>query len=195
MATPEASRSISAQMSLWRVFGMLDRFDDQPRPYWATTAPGSRPDTDRLTVMIGEIPTELLVALKQWRAQARGTLSIMTGHSMTQDERLAMYREDLETVQLPEFDNPYTAWLTFRLDRSVEVISANDGELDWMADGGLLVKAMQSFAEEGGRFLDCAVARVLGAAEDLMSATLGLPTSDRIFSRRVRLRLASQKRK
>jgi hypothetical protein len=166
MIDPQDPQPISAQMTLWRVFGLLDKFEDQPRPYWSANAAGPRPGSDQLTVMIGEIPDMLLTALKQWRAQAAGMLNVLTGHPTTYEELLAMYKTNWESMQVPEFEKAYVAWLTFRLDRSVEIMS-DASELSWIAGAESAVKAMESFAEEGGRFMDCAVARVIGSAEGL----------------------------
>jgi hypothetical protein len=118
--------------------------------------------------MIGDVPDELLTTLRQWRAQIRGQLNILVGHATSPDERLQMYREDISTVQFPEFENnPYVTWLTVSVKRSIELSFLSNGELDWGPNIEQIGDAMQKFAEEGNPLLDCAVASVIGAAEGL----------------------------
>jgi hypothetical protein len=154
-------------MTLWRVFGLLDKFEDQPRPYWSASAAGPQPNSDRFTVIIGEVPEKLLTSLKQWRAQTRSLLNMMTGQAMSPEELLASYKVDLEIVDTPEFDEPYVAWLTLRLDRSTQVMPTGAAELGWFADSEKVISSMESFAVEGDNFMGCALARVMGAAKGL----------------------------
>jgi hypothetical protein len=162
----QISQPVSAQITLWRVFGLIDKFEDQPSPYWSTHAPGLRPDTDQLTVLVGEVPDGLLSAVSQWRAQANIMLNLLVGRSMTYEERIDAYKTALETIHITEFNEPYTAWLTLRLTRSLKVMSS-PVELGWLIDTESVMQAMESFADEGSQFLDIATARVMGATKGL----------------------------
>lgn len=166
MSNREATAT-TATLTLWRVFGLADDFNDRPKRYWTADAVITSSPTDSIAVMIGEAPEDLLTALRQWRAQARGVLSIITGHSVTPDGRLEMYHEDLSTVQIREFENPYVAWLTVCMKRSIKVALPAEGELDWGANVEAISNALQEFSEQGNPVLDCAVASVVGASEGL----------------------------
>lgn len=152
-------------MSLWRVFGLADKYDDQPQPYWSDEGLGPRADSDRLTVMIGGLPDDLLTTLRQWRAQASGILNLFVGHSMTYEELLASYQSNLQSVLISEFD-PYTAWMTLRLDRSLQA-EAGATEINWLTNAEYVFQQMGSFGDEGSRFLDMVTARVFGSAPKL----------------------------
>jgi hypothetical protein len=78
-----------------------------------------------------------------------------------------MYREDLSKVQIGEFENPYVAWLTVRMKRSVELTLPTEGELTWGTNMEAIGNAMQTFEEQGNPVLDCAVASVIGASVGL----------------------------
>ena len=157
----------SASLTLWRVFGLGDDFNDRPKPYWMADATIKSSPIDNIAVMIGEVPEELLTTLRQWRAQIRGQLHIFTGQQITADQRLEMYREDFSKVQIGEFENPYVAWLTVRMKRSVELTLPTEGELTWGINMEAIANAMQTFEEQGNPMLDCAVASVIGASEGL----------------------------
>lgn len=123
--------------------------------------------TDNIAVMIGEVPEDLLTTLRQWRAQIRGHLTIFTGQPITPDQRLEMYHEDFNKVQISEFENPYVAWLTVRMKRSIELTLPVEGELNWGVNMEAIANAMQTFEEQGNPVLDCAVASVVGASAGL----------------------------
>jgi hypothetical protein len=166
MTDPQACESITAHMTIWRVFGLIDKFEDRPQPYWSESAQGIKADSDRLTVMVGELPSALPTALRQWRAQRDGALAVLTGQQLTYEQLLSSYQNNLSTEAIPEFDESYTAWLTLQLDRSLEV-EANPTEIRWLANPDPVIQELRSFADEGSDFLDVTTARVLGAATKL----------------------------
>jgi len=165
-SNPEVTAT-TATLTLWRVFGLADNYNDRPKPYWTADAVVTSSPADSIAVMIGEVPEDLLTTLRQWRAQVRGQLSIFTGQQVTPYQRLQMYHEDLDKVQIREFEDPYVAWLTVCMKRSIEVAFPAEGELDWGANIEAIINALQEFVEQGNPVLDCAVASIIGASEGL----------------------------
>jgi hypothetical protein len=78
MASNSEVTATTAALTLWRVFGLADDFNDQPKPYWMADAIIKSSPTDNIAVMIGEVPEDLLTTLRQWRAQIRGQLDYTT---------------------------------------------------------------------------------------------------------------------
>lgn len=168
MTSDSEAVTTTATLTLWRVFGLSDNFSDRPKPYWTADAAVTSSLTDRIAVMIGDVPDELLTSLRQWRAQIRGQLDMLVGHTVTPEQRLQMYSEDYDKVQLTEFEaDPYVAWLTICVKRSTEISSLGNEEFDWGPDVERIVGAMQRFEGEGNLVLDRAVASVIGASEGL----------------------------
>lgn len=149
---------VDAEMVLWRVLGCSNDYADRPDA-WSTKAQrGPGPD-DHVAVHMGELPEELTATLRQWRAQSNGILNQLFGGA-TFEQRAARYVEDLATVELSEFENPYPAWLTIRLSRRVRVRAWQDMTLAWLVEPDVAMAVLEAFDSEAGPYLDGVMAQL-----------------------------------
>lgn len=63
-----------------------------------------------------------------------------------------------------EFDEPYPLWLTLRLVRPLDVTATRGAVTGWIAnDAEAVIAALGKFEDEGNRYVDGVVARLLGS--------------------------------
>jgi len=122
---------VDAEMVLWRVFGCSNEYAGRPTPFWSVEESRGPRANDRLTLSLGDLPAELTTTLRQWRAQANGLLDQMFG-GVTFEQRLRRYKDDLATVEIPEFDDPYPSWLSIRLSRPLRVKAHKGATIAWL---------------------------------------------------------------
>lgn len=165
----EITEPIEAQRVIWRVFGLLDVFENRPRPEWSVNERRGPGNADELRVTIGEPPADLVLALRQWRAQMRMGLSRSFGSSMTSEEKISKYQQHLLGARLPEFDKEYPLWLTIRLSRPIQIMARPGVELDWIPEAAVPGWRLDliAFSDEGNKYLNGVVARILAASEGL----------------------------
>lgn len=164
MADVSATEQIEAELVLWRVFGVADVYEDRPLPRWAVEEHRGPAAGDRLQVSVGDLPDDLTLALRQWQAQKPGVLEWLTGQSGTTDERLARYEQRFAAARPSEFDDPYPLWFALRLARPLSVCAISGATLQWLADDGEAIGAtLRGYENAGNRYLDGAVAQIIGA--------------------------------
>lgn len=149
---------VAAEMVLWRVLGCSNDYADRPDA-WSTTAQRGPGTDDQVAVHIGALPDELTATVRQWRAQSNGILDQLFGGA-TFEQRVARYAEDLATVELPEFENPYPSWLTIRLSRRVRVRASQGRTLAWLVDPDAAMAVLEAFDSEAGPYLDGVMAQL-----------------------------------
>jgi hypothetical protein len=160
-----ATETLDAELVLWRVFGCSNDYAGRPTPYWSVDQPRGPRSDDRLILSLGDVPDELTTTLRQWRAQSAGLLDqIFRGASF--DHRVRRYEEDLATVQVREFENPYPSWLSIRLSRPLRV-RASRGVLAWLAEPEDALQKLSNFDKEGGEYLDGVVAKLFSLPAEL----------------------------
>lgn len=160
---PVASDLLDAEMVLWRVFGIGETLGDLASPGWSEEATRGPKLTDALRVSIGDLPADLLQSLTEWRAQLSGLLEMQVGNLRDAAERVALYERDLPTIELREFENPYPNWFVLRLSRPLQVSAVRDAVVGWVVDDtGSVAEALLSFGEEGAKYIDGAIASMIG---------------------------------
>jgi hypothetical protein len=115
-------------------------------------------------VYIGDPVDDLILSLQQWHAQKSVLLDMFYGHPVTPQDRQARYEQELSDAVPTEFDEPYPLWLTLRLIRPLEVTATRGAVTGWIAeDAEAVMAALGKFEDEGNRYLDGVVARLLGS--------------------------------
>ena len=146
-------------MVLWRVFGCSNEYAGRPTPFWSVEESRGPRANDRLTLSLGDLPAELTTTLRQWRAQANGLLDQMFG-GVTFEHRLRRYKDDLATVEIPEFDDPYPSWLSIRFSRPLRVKAHKGATIAWLDEPATTLQILAELDSEGSHFLDGVVARL-----------------------------------
>lgn len=170
VGVPATTEQIDSELVLWRVFGVSDVYEDRPLPWWSVEETRGPARTDRLKVYLGDLVEDMTLALRQWKAQIPSLLDLFVGHPITPDDRRSRYEQELSSVVLSEFDEPYPLWLTLRLTRPYCATAVPDAVTGWVAADYKALTAMSTFEEEGNRYLDGVVAHILGA---MWPVTLG----------------------
>jgi hypothetical protein len=114
---------------------------------------------DSLTLTLGDLPADLITTLREWRAQINGLLDQAFGGA-TSEQAFLRYREDLATVELPEFDDRYPSWLSVRLCRPLRVKARKGATIAWLDEPPAAFQALAEFDSEGAHFLDGVVTRL-----------------------------------
>ena len=172
MTNPE-TEEVEAEVVLWRVFGLNDTFPDLAPPDWRAEEERGPKAGDQARIMLGELPGDLIEALKRWRAQASGILGTIFGRTVKDDvDRLALYERDFEAITLHEFDEPYPTWLSIRISRGMRVTAKRGVWLSWIAEMADFNSALSDFEADGNRYLDGAIARMIAALGSTNLATM-----------------------
>ncbi len=155
---------VEAELVLWRVFGLADKFDDMPAPGWMASEERGPKLGDRMRIVLGDLPEDLIESLTQWRAQLSGILEMQFGGAaITEADRLALYERDLPNIRLTEFDEPYPTWFTIRLSRPLVLHGRSVATFGWVANADAVEDALAEFEKGGNQYLDGAVGRMIGA--------------------------------
>lgn len=163
---PETAE-VEAELVLWRVFGLSDVYDDRPLPAWSI-GENRGPDTsDRLEIVVGDLPDDLISALQQWRAQSSTLLSAHVGRSFTYAEVNEQFHADLTSDVPTQFLDPYPIWFTVRLSRRTNLQGVLGAEALWLTGSPDEEERITAFEADGNRYLDATTARLLAATYPL----------------------------
>lgn len=161
-----ATETVGAEMVLWRVFGCSNDYAGRPSPLWSVEEAGGPASGDRMMLALGDLPDDLIVTLRQWRAQANGLLDQVFGGASFED-RLRRYEDDLASVELPEFADPYPSWLTLRLSRPASVKGLEGATIAWLDEPETPLQMLAEFEAVGARYLDGVVAQLFSLPAEL----------------------------
>ena len=157
---------VASELVLWRVFGLSDVYEDRPAPAWRVTERRGPRTSDSFEIIIGDLPADLIDALRQWRAQGSTLLDSRVGRSFTYAEIDDRFRAELVDDVPAEFADPYPLWFTMRLGRQVSLRGVAGVDALWLADPSEMT-IVETFETEGNRFLDAATAPILAASAPL----------------------------
>lgn len=156
-----ATEPVDAELTLWRVFGISDVFPDAPPGgFTMQVSAGPKPD-DLVTLTIGALPDQLTTSLRQWRAQLSGLLGVLTGETLSEQDRFERYEAELPNVQLPEFINPYPNWVVVKLSRPATFTGRLGATISWAADPSEIVAALDNFEPDANTYIDGVLARII----------------------------------
>ncbi len=167
---------IDGELVLWRVFGLSDVIEDRPLPEWTVEQAAGPGADDLLQISIGDAPSELMAALRQWRAQVPSILNAHVGHPITYGDIEEEYQKGLSDETPAPFLEPYLLWFTMRLSRPTHQRTPVGVTPLWLAhDIEAVTREMSTFEKEGNQFLDGALARLLGALPPMNVSILRYP--------------------
>ena len=166
------------ELVLWRVFGLADVFEDRPLPAWSTSKTCGPGPSDRLQVSIGDLPSDLSDALREWRAQVPSLLNAHVGHALTYGDIQSSYEQGLTEDTPAPFVDPYPLWFTMRLSRPTRQRTVAGLRPLWFVDLTSIHHEAETFEGQGNTFLDGALARMVGALPPMNLGILRYPGRD-----------------
>lgn len=165
-AATDGAIPILARMCVWRVFGVRHDWSDRPEGATLEIAKDVGPLAgDRTTVFIGDIPSNVVGALCDWRAQTRHWLNHLfsgtcAGKSPEEcQELIGFYSTEAD---LADVKASFSLWVTVEVSRPLTVYARPSGRYGWIA-GDAPLAALDAFGDEASEYLSFALVRLLPA--------------------------------
>lgn len=152
-------------LCVWRVFGVNRDWGDRPPPSrsWTSIAEAGPQPGDRMTVTVGEVPADIIDAVREWRATTALVLdSIFGGGAFlggTSEEKRRLVADRGQAVDVASLKNRFPLYISLELRR----------ELTDPLETEAIKIAIESFGAEASLFLDGAVGLILASLSDQLT--------------------------
>lgn len=162
------------RMCVWRVYGVSNAFTHRPADVreWSTHSEVGPAPGDQLSLTIGDLPAEVVTAIRAHRALWHLEMSSLLGISSTDSaeerdieiDRLIADADDVEE----QLRRGYSTWVTLEIARPMYLMIDPSRRHEWLRDPRITAEGLDEFAKAASDYLDVAIARLLPVTRETL---------------------------